>query len=63
MLAEAGANSMYLVAWWLVLFPGLALLGSTLAFNIFGDSLRDALDPAGRRTRKRRRKPVPPARS
>ncbi|MBD9528327.1 ABC transporter permease [Paracoccus sp. PAR01] len=59
MLAEAGANSIYLVAWWLVLFPGLALLGSTLAFNILGDGLRDALDPKGRRV-KRRRKPAKP---
>ena len=49
MLADAGANSMYLVAWWMVLFPGLALLGSTLAFNILGDGLRDALDPGARR--------------
>ncbi|MFO1105996.1 MAG: ABC transporter permease [Amaricoccus sp.] len=48
MLADAGANSIYLVAWWLVLFPGLALLFSTLAFNILGDGLRDALDPRGR---------------
>ena len=47
MLADAGENSVYLVAWWLVLFPGLALLSSTLAFNILGDSLRDALDPKG----------------
>jgi len=60
MLAEAGANSIYLVAWWLVLFPGLALLGSTLAFNILGDGLRDALDPKGRRV-KRRRKSAKPA--
>lgn len=49
MLAEAGANSIYLVAWWLVVFPGLALLMSTLAFNILGDGLRDALDPSARR--------------
>lgn len=48
MLAEAGANSIYLVAWWLVFFPGMALLASTLAFNILGDGLRDALDPSGR---------------
>ncbi|QCO55450.1 ABC transporter permease [Pseudorhodobacter turbinis] len=52
MLAEAGANSMYLVAWWMVFFPGMALLGATLAFNILGDGLRDALDPAGRRIAK-----------
>lgn len=48
MLADAGANSVYLVAWWLVIFPGLALLCSTLAFNILGDGLRDALDPRGK---------------
>jgi peptide/nickel transport system permease protein len=35
----------YQVAWWFVLFPGLALLLTTLAFNLFGDSVRDALDP------------------
>ena len=49
MLADAAANSIYLVAWWLVLIPGLALLLTTLAFNILGDGLRDALDPKGRR--------------
>jgi peptide/nickel transport system permease protein len=37
----------YQVAWWFVLFPGLALLLTTLAFNLLGDSLRDALDPTG----------------
>lgn len=35
----------YQVAWWYVVFPGLALLGTTLAFNLLGDSVRDALDP------------------
>jgi len=35
----------YQVAWWYVLFPGLALLITTLAFNLLGDSVRDALDP------------------
>ena len=33
--------------WWFLLFPSLALLITTLAFNIFGDSVRDALDPRG----------------
>lgn len=56
MLADAGANSVYLVAWWLVVFPGLALLMSTLAFNILGDGLRDALDPKGRRIKPRKKK-------
>jgi peptide/nickel transport system permease protein len=35
----------YQVAWWYVLFPGLALLITTLAFNLLGDGIRDALDP------------------
>jgi peptide/nickel transport system permease protein len=43
MLAEAVP---YLrVAWWLLLFPGAALLALTLAFNLLGDGVRDALDP------------------
>jgi peptide/nickel transport system permease protein len=33
--------------WWFLLFPSVALLTTTLAFNIFGDSVRDALDPRG----------------
>jgi ABC-type dipeptide/oligopeptide/nickel transport system permease subunit len=33
--------------WWYLLFPSLALLITTLAFNIFGDSVRDAFDPRG----------------
>jgi len=45
MLADAANNSIYMFAWWLVLFPGLALLLTTLSFNILGDALRDALDP------------------
>ena len=32
-------------AWWVVTFPGLAILLSVLAFNLMGDGLRDALDP------------------
>jgi ABC-type dipeptide/oligopeptide/nickel transport system permease subunit len=35
----------YRQAWWYVVFPGLALLTTTLAFNLFGDSIRDAFDP------------------
>ena len=37
----------YKVAWWFVLAPGAALLITTLAFNLLGDSIRDALDPRG----------------
>jgi peptide/nickel transport system permease protein len=36
-------------AWWLAVFPGAAIIAITLAFNLFGDALRDALDPRGRR--------------
>ena len=36
-------------AWWVVTFPGLAILISVLAFNLMGDGLRDALDPKLRR--------------
>ena len=39
----------YRVAWWFVVFPGVALLITTLAFNLLGDGLRDALDPRASR--------------
>jgi ABC-type dipeptide/oligopeptide/nickel transport system permease subunit len=39
------AQGFYQVAWWFLLFPGLALILTTLAFNLLGDSVRDALDP------------------
>jgi peptide/nickel transport system permease protein len=39
------AMAYYRVAWWFIFFPGAALVVSTLAFNILGDSVRDALDP------------------
>lgn len=40
----------YQVAWWYVVFPGAALLITTLAFNLLGDSVRDAFDPRYTRT-------------
>ena len=43
MLADSIAY--YKVAWWFVVFPGAALVSTTLAFNILGDSVRDAFDP------------------
>lgn len=46
MLADAANGSMYMVAPWMVLVPGLALLTLTLTFNLLGDGLRDALDPS-----------------
>jgi peptide/nickel transport system permease protein len=43
MLSAAGDSFTY--AWWLMFFPGIALFLTTLAFNLVGDGLRDALDP------------------
>jgi peptide/nickel transport system permease protein len=42
-LSDAG--TIFTVAWWMMLFPGLFLFVTTLAFNLVGDGLRDALDP------------------
>ena len=39
------AQEIFDVAWWFMLFPGLALLVTVLAFNLVGDGLQDALDP------------------
>lgn len=33
------------VAWWLATFPGLAITITVIGFNLFGDGVRDALDP------------------
>jgi peptide/nickel transport system permease protein len=41
----ADAAEIFEVAWWLMLFPGVFLITTTLAFNLLGDGLRDALDP------------------
>jgi peptide/nickel transport system permease protein len=43
------SQDFYQVAWWFPLFPGLALLLTTLAFNLLGDGVRDALDPRAER--------------
>ncbi|MGV4793017.1 ABC transporter permease subunit [Rhizobium sp. F40D2] len=37
-------------AWWVVTFPGLAILITVLAINLMGDGLRDALDPKLKRS-------------
>ncbi len=41
-------QSFYRTAPWLVIFPGLAIMLTVFAFNLFGDGLRDALDPTQR---------------
>ncbi len=38
------AQTYYDTAWWLIVFPGLFLVITTLSFNLLGDGLRDALD-------------------
>jgi ABC-type dipeptide/oligopeptide/nickel transport system permease subunit len=45
MISEASRGQLYTVAWWMLLAPGIALVLTTLAFNLVGDGLRDALDP------------------
>jgi dipeptide transport system permease protein len=41
----ADAREFVVRAWWVVTLPGVAILVTVLAFNLFGDGLRDALDP------------------
>jgi peptide/nickel transport system permease protein len=41
----ASATSIFQEAWWYMLFPGLALVLTVLAFNLVGDGLQDALNP------------------
>ncbi|MFG2429599.1 ABC transporter permease [Streptomyces sp. NPDC048590] len=43
----SGAQSFLAPAPWLAVFPGLAIVAATLAFNLLGDGLRDVLDPRG----------------
>lgn len=48
MLAES--REFILRAWWVVTFPGIAILLTVLAINLIGDGLRDALDPKLKRS-------------
>jgi len=48
MLAEA--TEIFDTAWWYMLFPGLFLLITVLAFNLLGDGLQDALNPRASRS-------------
>jgi peptide/nickel transport system permease protein len=45
----ANGPTYYLTQPWLMVWPGLAILFATLAFNLLGDGLRDAFDPRGTR--------------
>lgn len=40
-------------AWWLVLFPSIAIALFVLVFNLLGDALRDELDPRAKSTKKK----------
>jgi peptide/nickel transport system permease protein len=44
----AAGPDFYLTQPWLMIWPGLCILMTTLAFNLLGDGLRDAFDPRGR---------------
>ena len=41
----AAATPIFNTAWWYMVFPGIALLLTVLAFNLLGDGLQDALNP------------------
>lgn len=49
MLSDASSGQLFIAAPWMMLYPGLFLVLMTLAFNLVGDGLRDALDPRGTR--------------
>ena len=49
MLADS-LNAGLVPPWWLVLFPGMAITVTVLAFNLLGDGIRDVLDPRLRRS-------------
>jgi peptide/nickel transport system permease protein len=44
-LMVAEGQNYFTTQWWLVTYPGLAILLTALAFNLLGDGLRDVLDP------------------
>jgi peptide/nickel transport system permease protein len=43
MVAEG--QDYFLTAWWVVTFPGIAILVTAFAFTLLGDGLRDLMDP------------------
>jgi peptide/nickel transport system permease protein len=48
-MLQDGQREMLYGAWWLTVFPGLAIFLTVLSFNLMGDGLRDALDPRHRK--------------
>jgi peptide/nickel transport system permease protein len=65
----AQAQTYYQTSWWYLIFPAVFLLLTTLAFNLLGDGIRDAMDPrterlfASQRNRaaRQRKAAAPPA--
>ncbi len=49
MMINDGQSRFVYGDWWMILFPGIAILTFVLAFNLIGDGLRDVLDPKMRR--------------
>ena len=49
MLSDSTLTTLYPI-WWMVTYPGLLITLTVLSFNLFGDGLRDALDPRLRGT-------------
>jgi peptide/nickel transport system permease protein len=49
MISDASGGD-FTTYWWYMLFPGLALLFTVLAFNLVGDAMQDALNPRTRKT-------------
>jgi peptide/nickel transport system permease protein len=47
-MLQDGQHELLYGAWWLTVFPGLAIFLTVLAFNLMGDGLRDAFDPRHR---------------
>ncbi len=41
----SNAREQFFTAWWICLFPGMAIFFTVLGFNLLGDGLRDLLDP------------------
>ncbi|MFC7766476.1 hypothetical protein [Leucobacter soli] len=52
--AMISAGMTHFNAWWIAVFPGLAIVTVALAFNLLGDGLRDLFDPKMKRSVQRR---------
>lgn len=49
MLSDATGSNLYQIDPWFAIVPGVAIFVTVMAFNLFGDGLRDALDPRSNR--------------